>query len=328
MQRPIFRSREEYGVRFTDAAFWKPYVAEVCRRHGLGPCEGVRAGLPGSHPVFVVAERWVVKFFSDLFSGEESFALEREVSSLLRQAPGFPAPRRVAEGALFPCDTGWRWPYLVFPLLPGTSLGEVWEEVSHSDREAIARDLGRWLTALHHLPLDSASVLRSDWEPFAGWLGRQRAAVVERHRGWGSLPPALIEQLEAYLSPVDALLDRSRPPLLLHADMNADHLLGGRRDGRWVSSGIIDFGDAKVGDLFYELVALHLGLFRGEKRLLRLFLDAYGCNAAAEPGFAARAMAFTLLHEFDVLGEGFARRPALREASTLAELAHHLWELG
>src|SRR2546421_9547152 len=133
--RPVFRSRQEYGPRFTDAAFWRPYVAEVCRRHDLTPVTRVRAGLPGTHPVFLVEERWVVKFFADLFGGEESFAIEREITDLLAGVPGFPAPRLVAEGDLFPSQSGWRWPYLVFSRLPGTSLGEVYDGVSPVDRE-------------------------------------------------------------------------------------------------------------------------------------------------------------------------------------------------
>jgi hygromycin-B 7''-O-kinase len=39
---------------------------------------------------------------------------------------------------------------------------------------------------------------------------------------------------------------------------------------------LIDFGDAMVGDLHYELAALHLDLFDCDKRLLRQFLDHYG----------------------------------------------------
>src|SRR3954454_18087546 len=113
MKRPIFHSREEYGRRFTDVGFWRTYVAEACRRHGLQPAERVRAGRPGTHPVFLVEERWVVKFFSDLFSGEESCAIEREIGNLLALAPKFPAPRQLASGALYPRADGWRWPYLV-----------------------------------------------------------------------------------------------------------------------------------------------------------------------------------------------------------------------
>jgi hygromycin-B 7''-O-kinase len=327
VERPVFESVRAYGSRFTDAGFWRPYVEEVCRRHGLVPCEGIRSGLPGTHPVFQVGDRWVVKFFCDLFAGAESFAIEREIYTLLVQLPGFPAPWLVAAGDLFPPGEGWHWPYLVSTLLPGTSLGEVYDQVSSMDQEAIARTLGHCLKELHQVRLKGSGILRPVWISFTDWLHRQRAACVENHRRWQSMPARLIEQLDAYLPPVDALLDRSVRPLLLHCDMNADHLLGEFRDGRWIPVGIIDFGDAKVGDFLYELVALHLGLFRCDKRLLRIFLRAYGCDTVLPPDFPTRAMSFTLLHEFNVLREAFELFPALGQVPTLADLADRLWNL-
>ena len=109
--------------------------------------------------------------------------------------------------------------------------------------------------------------------------------------------------------------------------MNADHLLGTLAGGRWTTSGIIDFGDAKVGDLLYELVALHLGLFRCDKHLLGPFLQAYGFDPARQPDFARRAMSFTLLHEFNVLGEILDSRPDLAAAPTLEDLADRIWSV-
>ena len=53
----------KYRRLFTDAAFWTPFVREVCLRHGLMPCENVRVGIPGSMPAFIVEDRWLVKFF-------------------------------------------------------------------------------------------------------------------------------------------------------------------------------------------------------------------------------------------------------------------------
>jgi hygromycin-B 7''-O-kinase len=325
VERPIFASVREYGSRFTDAGMWRPYVEVVCRRHRLAPCEEVRAGLPGTHPVFIVADRWVVKLFTDLFSGSESFAIERECYDLLAGLPGFPASQLVAGGDLFPRGDGWHWPYLVSTFVPGKSLGEVYHEVREAEREEIARSLGGWLKELHHVRLEEARTLRPEWQPFADWLQKQRAACGESHRRWQSLPAHLIEQLEGFLPSAEALLDRSAPPRLLHCDMNADHLLGEFQGERWIPTGIIDFGDAKVGDVFYELAALHLGLFHGDRRLLRIFLLAYGADLLTRPDFSRRAMQFTLLHEFDVLGSIFERLPGLREAPTLVDLADQLW---
>lgn len=326
MQRPQFDSVQAYGRCFTDAAFWRPYVMEVCRRHRL-ECEAIRSGLPGTYPVFLVGARWVVKFFSDLFAGAQSFAVEREIYRLLEPIPDFPAPRLVAEGSLFDPQEGWPWPYLVSTFLPGTNLGEVYDQVPQADRESIADYLAHWLKRLHRLPLKASTMLPSDWEPFVNWLAAQRAACVANHRQWNRLPVRLQEQLEDYLPDVEALVDRATEPLLLHCDMNADHLLGSLQAGRWISHGLIDFGDARIGGLLNELVALHLGLFRCDKRLLRRFLRAYGSEVARQPDFARRAMSFTLLHEFNVLEFVFECFPALSQVDSLEALANRIWNL-
>ncbi|HET6382586.1 MAG TPA: hypothetical protein VFJ58_04270 [Armatimonadota bacterium] len=124
LEQPVFRTKVEYGERICDVAYWKPYVEDVCRRHSFSPRAAIRSGLPGTHPVFVVDEDRVVKFFSDLFSGGESFRVEAEVYSLLRGIPEFRAPRLLTRGSLFPPGDGWRWPYLVISALPGGPGGD------------------------------------------------------------------------------------------------------------------------------------------------------------------------------------------------------------
>jgi hypothetical protein len=125
LPRPSLDSVREYGQIFTAAAYWRPYVAEVCSRHGLGSCREVRSGRPGTFPVFIVAGRVVVKFFGDLFEGGARFRIEREVYALLGRDRAIPAPGLVASGALFADASGWHWPYLVTDVLPGVSLAEV-----------------------------------------------------------------------------------------------------------------------------------------------------------------------------------------------------------
>ena len=69
-----------------------------------------------------------------------------------------------------------------------------------------------------------------------------------------------------------------------------------------------------------------MGLFHGHKTLLRVFLESYGINLMLQELFVRKAMSFTLLFEFDVLGPIFQISPSLRAADTLEELAKHLWD--
>ncbi len=314
---------ESYCRLFTDIALWSPYVQEVCRRHAL-PCEAVHTGVPGTCPVFLVsaagARRWVVKFFGRLFDGAQCFAAEREAGRLAGQDARIRTAKLVAAGELG--EEGWPWPYLVFEYIPGISLGEVFEQVTLEDRLLAARELGETVRRIHALVLEGSPVFPNTHQPYQRFLEQQRAGVEARHREWDSLPPRLIEQIHDFLPPSEALVDHARAPHLIHADLTRDHLLGRWENGRWTSLALIDFGDARTGDLLYELAALHLDLFAGEPRLLAAFLDAYGLPAAQRADLPRNALATALLHSFNV----FAGLPAqVLQAETLAELAQNVW---
>jgi aminoglycoside phosphotransferase len=291
----------EYGARLGDAGFWEPYVAEVLARHGL-PTGPIEVGALGTMPTFLVG-RHVVKLFGELFSGRRSFAVERSAHRWLLGNRAIPSPALVAEGRLF--DGAWPWPYLVTARLGGTS----WRDAGLDPRqqEQLADELGRVVRRLHDLPPPGGRVWRRDW------LAELRAGCVDRHRGWGTLPGHLIEQIDRHLLAPRPLRQ------LVHADLHADHVFV--ENAKLV--GVIDWGDALIGDPYYELPALHLGSFGRSKPLLAAFLAGYGWEVTAD--FARRATSMTLLHRFDVLREA---GPAidLNALGTLDELAELLWE--
>jgi hygromycin-B 7''-O-kinase len=321
MIRPYFADRTAYGALFTNTAYWQAYVAVICARHGL-ECHTIRSGLPGTNAVFLVDQQYAVKLYSDLFGGSHSFPAERECYALIAAALTIAAPVLIASGELFDSASGWPWPYLVTSLLPGMSLGES-DALSDSNQIELATWLGTFLRQIHGLPLAQNLHLRANWGHFLAFLHHQRAQVVEQHTRWGVLPPHLITALEDYLPPVAQLVDQTHPPRLLHCDLNADHVLGDFVGGQWLPSGVIDFGDAKVGDPVYELVALHLGLFRGNKTLLNAALSAYA-DSCILIDLPRRAMAYTLLHEFNVL-EGMHEQ--IQTIATLEDLAEHIWNI-
>jgi aminoglycoside phosphotransferase (APT) family kinase protein len=324
LERPSFHSVEDYGRLFTDAAFWQPYVAEAAGRHGLS-AQALRVGLPGTHPVFIVDERYVVKFFSDMFAGDASFPIERDIYRLIARAGGIPAPALVAHGELFGTDGGWPWPYLITSLLAGQNLGEA--ALSATEREAVVDWLAPVVRRIHTLPIEYTATLRPSWEAFERFLHAQRASASARRPPWDQLPHPLRDSLDAFLAR-PLLLPTGSAPMLIHADLNQDHVLGSAHEGGWLPTGIIDFGDAKVGDLAYELVALHLGLFNCDKQLLARFLQAYGLPAAQWPALLRRAMTMTVLHEFDVLGSLCRQFPAAAAAPSLDALAPLIWDPG
>ncbi len=328
MTHPLARleTLDGYRQHFMDAALWRPYVIAICARHGFSPCERVSAGLPGTCPAFAVEERWLVKFFGRLFNGGASYAAECEANRLLPRDGSIPAPAVVAAGDLFPVEaapTGWPWPYLVYEFIPGVSIGEVWGQMDDAERLAVARSLGWLARRMHALPLAGSVVFPDTWDVYVDFLVEQIAHATRAARAWACLPERLIAQITSYVLPPAALIDPGVRPHLIHADLNGDHLLGRLDGGRWTTFGVIDFGDAMVGSLYYEVVALHLGLFCRDRGLLRAFLDAYGVGAAARRDFPAKAMTAALLHRCNVLVEV----PELGQAESLEQLAVRLWDV-
>jgi aminoglycoside phosphotransferase len=322
VEKPFFASREEYVPRFTDATYWQPYVEAVCARHQL-PCHTIQAGLAGTNPVFIVTggAGCAVKFFeTHLFNGLESWNKERALYGLLAEHRELPAPALLAEGAFF--EDG-AWPYLITTIIPGLSLGEVADQVTDEDKVALAGYLGRLLHQLHNLPFEHIPVLCQSRDEFGHFLTEMRALCVARHQHWKTLPTHLVAQMDNYLLPDEQLIDPWVGLRLTHCDLNHDHLLGDFVAGHWRPNGVIDFGDARVGDRLYELVPLHLGLFHGDTHLLQTFLDAYGLDNGLRSHFVQRAMTYTLLFEFNVLE--VVQTWGLNQMVTLDELATRLW---
>jgi hygromycin-B 7''-O-kinase len=320
-------TEEGYRRYFMDVVLWQPYVEAICKRHHLLPCEPIRGGLPGSCPAFIVNERWVIKLFGRLFNGAGGFAAEQQANLLVAADPAIPVPRLLAHGNLFEQPDDWPWPYLIFPYVPSISIGEVYNEIRQEDREQVAREMGILLRRLHDLPLAQTPPLIASWRPYRAFLADLHESCRARHQQWGTLPPHLVDQIDRYLLPIDGFIDEHARPHLIHADLTPDHLLG-RLDGdRWTTLALIDFGDARVGNLYYELVALHVDTFRQDKRLLRIFLDSYGLDAGQRRTLPHLAMSATLLFEYNDLALVFASHHSAHHIATLEEFATRLWDV-
>jgi hypothetical protein len=318
-------NHDDYCELFMSLELWEPFVRHVCQRNRLD-CQQVQAGLAGTYPTFMVDERWVVKFFGQQFDGEHAWAVERESARLVEGAPGIPAARLVRSGALFPAAPDLSWRYLVFEFLPGMSVGEQRDQLSHAERLRIAEEMADIARLLHCLPLEGSTVFRLGWGGYLAFLSAQREGCAAKHREWGEMPDHLIDQIDSYLLPIGAWVEPGSHPHFIHADLTWDHLLGTVEQGRWQTSGLIDFGDAFTGDIHYELVALHLAFFDCDKRLLQRFLDRYGGITVGDR-FIHKTMSAALLHRFDAVGSLFTRFPHTASMRTLEELAYWLWNV-
>jgi hypothetical protein len=331
-----------YSTYFMDPAVWAPFVRKVAVVRGFN-CGKIRPGLPGTYPTFIVrlsppipdraSASIVVKFFGPLFDGEKAHAIEVQIGSFLEQHPiELHSPKILADGWLSPA-----WRYLIFEYIPGKSFGQARQELSITAMESVARQMGIFMKEFHYLTGNQPSLLKKlqvggDWIDFASFLQEQLDNCLLNHTRWNDLPAHLLEQLPGYLPQVEEVLDLSSIPHLIHADLTGDHLLGKllptpktspiTNGKEWKSLAIIDWGDCRVGNILYELVALHIDLFQTDKHLLDICLEAYGLPAFYKQDFAHKALAMTLLHQFPMPMSAY--RP-YQHVQSLDELAEGLF---
>lgn len=164
---------------------------------------------------------------------------------LLRELAGSvslatPTPIHESDGvAAFP------QPFFVYQKLTGTAMGAV--ALNDTEHQEAAKQLGRFLSELHAFPVERAAAIGVPERIGARW--RQRYVNL-RPRVEHDIYPLLTSDETAFLTSFwGGFLARedlvSFTPSLIHGDLALDHILV---DATGSVTGVIDFGDARVGD--------------------------------------------------------------------------------
>ncbi|MBA2641875.1 MAG: aminoglycoside phosphotransferase family protein [Actinobacteria bacterium] len=291
---PAIRAEDEYVALLKRLEPWRSAVEEVLRRHGLARAgRSLHLGRTGTYPAVLVGKEHVVKLFGPWWCGTESFEAEAATYDLLTGAE-LSVPHRLGQGSL---DHGWT--YLLLEQLRGRDLAAAHPGLDRDTLRSLAGWLGRFCRALHSVPLPATGYLRSSWDQFRTFVAERREEVIVRGSEPPRLPPHLQAQLEDWLPPVETLLDTGRPPVLLHGDLHDHHVLGTTEGGAFRPTGVIDFTDTLVGDPYYELGPLFIHTLRADPQLLGAWLEETNLPSPGALGFPSRALAYTILHEFD-----------------------------
>ena len=279
---PEIRCEDQYSALYEDDAIWQPAVRAVAARHGL---EGDPERLTlGSNLVYGIGGV-VLKIYCPLWV--EDFHAERIA---LESVDNMSVPRVVAHGKID------RWPYLVQSRAVGVPAQSVWRKLSRDVRRGLAGEIGVLLRCLHDHRLPKG--LDSDWESF---LQARLAGAEGHHRAGEPWSSWIRSRLKEFVEP-------PFPHVFLHADLTADHiLLTKREDGSWFVSGIIDFGDARIGHPFYDFIAVIADYTLGEPELSYQLLEAYGLESSSE--VEEGILSFCLLHEFGRLQDFLDAHP-------------------
>ncbi len=280
------RSPAEFSASLFLPGQWVDAIDAIRQRHGL--TEQFSQSRDGSTVVFLSDQRCIK--LHPPFPGF-SASHRREVAALgcVAGALPIPTPELLAEGTL---DD---WGYFITTRLPGRPIDALWDDLGADVRIDLATQLGDSIRELHRLDGDPVARLTEEWGEFRA---AQRVRCLDQERDGGLAAPRLTE-LEHYLDRIDQLPEPSPTPAILHTEIGPSHVLVA--DGR--ITGLIDFGDAMVGDPEYDLAPVGMFVTRGDRAAFGAFCRAYGqdASALADPEREDRLLRHALLHRYGTL---------------------------
>jgi len=302
---------------------WEPYIRQICQSIGYSPLGPIKPGLAGTYPTFIIDNKLVVKIFGRLVEGLESFRVEKIINEILSPHNIIPHPTLIHSGELS-LEENNPWHYLIFEYVPGIPIGTIDDQIPQDEKINFANWLGKKLRQLHHLPIPED--IKVSLPKQQSLLDTDIQRCIQRQIQWGKLPNYLIDQIQSYFEKVPSLLSPNTEHLI-HADLTGDHILGEYSNSTWKTYGVIDFGDAIIGSLEYELIAIHIDLFKCNKILLREFLSSYGYDFSLMKNLPRTALMMMLLHRFSVFNFIKNRNLNRNNCPRLDDLADQIWDI-
>ena len=218
--------------------------------------------------------------------------VEAELRASAAVAGRLPAriPELIESGAL----EDWR--YLISADVPGEPFQSLEDELDPLEREQLAEDLGAFMGAFHAVAAPDLG--RPAW---ADYLRARLDHPAGAHAARGTAQ-IWLDPIAAFLGRRRAALESLGPPVLIHADLTAEHVMLDRRGGRWRLSGVLDLADSTTAPAELDLVPPLVELFRGEGELQSRLAAACGVQL----GGPQPTMAIAMQHRFFRFDEWFA----------------------
>ena len=290
MLMPPVDSWSDRSSIFKDVEGVRPAIDAICEQEGIGYR---RIETPhGSHTnaVFILDRSLVLKIYNPVWP---EFEMECRLIEVLNRNGAVPAPSIVASGQLL---DRLSWSYLIQEFSSGLTLEAIRPEITREDLLGIASEVGAVVRAL----LLTDVRLFDDIDAGESWealVDRRRREALPELTGAGVITPGVAEALADTLD--EAIAGSSQTPhVIVHGDLESDHVLLERSGGEWAVASIIDFGDAKVGLRDYEWMPLWFGLFDKDIGAMQEFLKAYDPVLLTDDELPRRMVAWTLLHDF------------------------------
>lgn len=300
-------------IKSAPLSYWMPVLTRLQQAYGLQQDQWQR--LPeGSNALFQLGDAVVVKLVPPNWRHQGD--KEIVVAPLLDGKLSLETPHLIGGGEVD------NWVFVVSSRVQGTSLADVWPSLGVEQKRVIMLQVGQLLRELRAVGVDSDSAIRVDWQQYIGTLV---SACLARHQR-RAMPAHLAQQVMSYL---DAAGEFSRPAQtrFIHMDIHPWNLLAREDQGQWTLSGLIDFGDAIVGNCDrFELLTPLMFMAQGNPILVKAMLDSYGmlddCDA---PTLRQQLMAMALIRPDSDVGFCMQQVPVSGPRETWEQIALQLF---
>lgn len=308
-------SFEELEELKLSSRIFEEVVQKILAHHSL-PIRSLMPFSEGSNIVFSYDDSLVIKLFPTFHQNQ--FESERLVLKALEGKLSVKTPIVCYEGKIA------GWPYIVITQLNGMLLENLWHTLNHSNKLVIIRELGLLMKEVHSLSINGLESIDCHWATF---IENQIKNCVENHRA-KKLSASLLEQIPSYVEMVKQSLLKIEKPVLLTGEYTPMNFLVTDIEGTWHISGLIDFGDAMLGNYQYDLLGPGAFLIQGDKELLNAFLSAYGyLPDELNSQLSHQLTALMLLHKYSNLEVQVRIEGWKNKVFSLKELEGLVWGL-
>jgi hygromycin-B 7''-O-kinase len=200
----------------------------------------------------------------------------------------------------------------VMERMPGQPSPDVLASMDRENQRWVYGQMGEIVSNLHGIDVTEQDLSVPDW----GTYIREQTRTCVRRQKSSVVPDAVIEEIPDFLA---QYVETRSSTSLLHTEFTYECWFVREVDGNSDVCGLLDFGDAMVGDPEADF------FLSSDPEMLRIFWQAggYPCD---DPDFRYRYLAYFLLHRYATLEWMLKRHPA-RDFRSLEGLADRWFDV-
>lgn len=294
---------------------WLPVLRHLQQLFELPEGEWTRIA-EGANALFRLGDQIIVKLVPPnwQYQGEKEII----IAPLLDDKLSLQTPRLLGQGLVD------NWIFVISSRLHGCSLADCWPSLAQAQKLSIMRQVGQLLRELRGVEFDPEIAIRVDWSSYIQDL---IDACLARHQRTG-MPAHLLEQVLPYLAAAGdfALGFDAR---FMHMDIHPWNLMAEQVQGAWTLTGLLDFGDAIVGNNDrFELLTPMIFMAQGDAALIQALLESYGLLDDEDTSALQRQlMAFALIRPDSNVGFCMQQVPVTGPRDNWEQIARQIFPM-